>query len=147
MSKATFEAELERTGRIVYPNVGDSMMPLLQQGRDLMIIEKRPQERCQKYDAVLYRRPDGRYVMHRILKVRKDDYVICGDNRWEREFGVPDSWILGVLTGVIRDGKEICVTDWQYRLYVHLWCDFFGIRAGILRAHGLLRKLKRKARK
>ena len=90
MSNTTFEAELERSGRIIYTNVGDSMMPLLREGRDLMIIEKRPQGRCKKYDAVLYKRPNGRYVMHRILKVRKDDYVICGDNRWMREFGVPD---------------------------------------------------------
>ncbi len=147
MSNTTFEAELERGGRIIHTNVGDSMMPLLREGRDLMIIEKRPQGRCKKYDAVLYKRPNGRYVMHRILKVRKNDYVICGDNRWMREFGVPDEWILGVLTGVIRDGKQISVTDRKYRLYVHLWCDFYWIRAAILRVKGRLRIIKRKLKK
>jgi hypothetical protein len=70
--------------------------------------------------------------MHRILKVRENDYILCGDNRWQRETGVQDSWIMGVLTGVVRDGKEISVTDWRYRLYVHLWCDLFYLRGGLL---------------
>ena len=71
--------------------------------------------------------------------------MICGDNRWMREFGVPDEWIIGILTGVLRDGKDLVrVTDFKYRLYVHLWCDFYWIRAFILRVRGNLRKLKRK---
>lgn len=147
MSKITFEECLEQHGKIVHTNVGDSMLPLLREGRDLMVIEKRPQPRSKRLDAVLYKRPNGKYVMHRILKVRRDGYVICGDNRWMREFGVPDQWILGVLTAVIRDGKVIPVTDWRYRMYVHLWCDFYWVRAFILRLRGLLRKIKRMLKK
>lgn len=147
MNNSTYEEELERHGKLVYTNVGDSMMPLLRQHRDLMVIEKRPAGRCKKYDAVFYRRPSGQYVMHRILKVRKDDYVICGDNRCLKEFGVKDDWILGVLTAVIRDGREISVKDPMYKLYVHLWCDFFWIRSLIIRIRGRLQRMKRKARK
>ena len=132
MNKSTYEEELEKNGRLIYTNVGDSMMPLLRQRRDLVIIEKRPEGRCRKYDVVLYRRPNGKHVLHRILKVRKNDYVICGDNRRVREFGVPDEWIIGVLTGVVRDGRQINVTDRRYRLYAHLWCDFFWIRAALI---------------
>lgn len=144
MSKTTFEEQLATHGRLIHTNTGDSMMPLLREGRDLMIIERRPQGPCKRYDAVLYKRPNGKYVMHRILKVRKDGYVICGDNRYQREFGVPDEWIFGILTGVIKDGKTISVTDRRYRLYVHLWCDFFWIRVMVIRVGRLLRKLKRK---
>lgn len=144
MSKVTFEELLATQGKIVHTNVGDSMMPLLREGKDLMVIEPRPEGRCKRYDAVLYKRPNGKYVMHRILKVRKNDYVICGDNRWQREFGVPDEWIIGILTAVIRDGKTIPVTDRRYQRYVHLRCDFYWIRAFILRTRGVLRKFKRK---
>jgi hypothetical protein len=140
MVNSTYEEQLALHGRLIYTNVGDSMMPLLRQNRDLMVIERRKPGRCKKYDAVLYRRPDGKHVMHRILKVRQQDYVLCGDNRWQRETGVQDSWIIGVLTAVIRDDKEIPVTDWRYRLYVHLWCDLFYIRGGLL---WLKDKLKR----
>jgi hypothetical protein len=147
MNNSSYEEQLEKYGQFVYTNVGDSMMPLLRQHRDLIVIDKRPQGRCKKYDVVLYRRPTGEYVLHRILKVRKDDYIICGDNRYVREFGVPDDWIIGILTAVVRDGKELSVTDWNYRLYVHLWCDFFYIRAFLVRTVQFLRRRIRKWRK
>ena len=144
MNKSTFEQVLQEHGQLVYTNVGDSMWPLLHEGRDLMIIDKKPEGRMKKYDAILYKRPCGKYIMHRILKVRQDDYVLCGDNRWLREFGVKDEWILGVLTAVVRKGKRVSVTSWKYRLYVHMWCDFYWIRAFILRGWGVLRKIVRK---
>lgn len=147
MNKSTFEQVLQEHGQLVYTNVGDSMWPLLHEGRDLMIIDKKPEGRMKKYDAILYKRPCGKYIMHRILKVRKDDYVLCGDNRWLREFGVKDEWILGVLTAVVRKGKRVSVTSWKYRLYVHIWCDFYWIRAFILRGWGVLRKIVRKIKK
>ena len=147
MNNSTYEEQLRLHGSLVYTNVGDSMMPLLRQNRDLLIVERKPEGRCKKYDVVLYRRPAGEYVLHRILKVRRDDYVICGDNRWQREFGVPDDWILGVLTAVVRDGKQINVTDSEYRRYVRLWCDFFWIRAGILWVRDLPWRIRRKLRK
>ncbi len=131
MNKSTFEEVIERNGKLIYTNVGDSMMPLLRQNRDLLIIEK-PNGRLKKYDVPLYKRDSGQYVLHRILKVRKDDYVICGDNRYTKEYGITDRHIIGVLTGVVRDGKELSMTDKKYLLYVHLWCDFFWIRAFVL---------------
>lgn len=144
---SSYEEQLRLHGQLVYTNVGDSMMPLLRQNRDLMVIDRKGEGRCKKYDAILYRRPSGQYVMHRILKVCEDSYVLCGDNRWQRERGVKDEWILGVLTAVVRDGKEISVTDWRYRLYVHLWCDFFYIRGGICWLRDLPWRIRRKLRK
>ena len=72
---SSFEEQLRLHGKIIYTNVGTSMMPLLREGRDVMIIE-RPKGRLKKYDVPLYIRPDGMYVLHRILRVRKNDYVI-----------------------------------------------------------------------
>ncbi len=134
-----FRTEIEKRGTLIYTNVGDSMMPLIKQGRDVLIIKK-VSGRLKKYDVPLYQRDSGQYVLHRILKVRKDDYVICGDNRSFKEYGITDRHIIGVLTGVIRKGKEISVTSKKYRLYVHLWCDFFPIRAFILRAVRFLKR-------
>ena len=80
MNKTTFEKIIEKDGKLIYTNRGDSMMPLIKEGRDLIIIEK-PVGRLKKYDVPLYKRDSGQYVLHRVLKVRDDDYVICGDNR------------------------------------------------------------------
>lgn len=144
MIKSTFEQELDRSGRLIYYCVGDSMMPMLRQKKDLMIINKKPSGRCRKYDVVLYRRDTGQYVMHRILKVRKHDYVICGDNRYRREYGITDRHIIGVLSGFIRNGKTHSVNEKSYKLYVHLYCDFFYVRALILLTKHFLHKLRNK---
>lgn len=141
-----FEDVLARDGRLIYTNVGGSMMPMLRQRRDLLIIE-RPRGALRKYDIPLYKRDSGKYILHRILKVRKDGYVLCGDNQWRREYGVTDRQIIGVLTAFVRDGKEIPVTDRRYRLYVHLWCDLFWPRAAILWCRALPGRIKRKIRR
>lgn len=139
MNKSTFEEEIEKSGKIIYTNVGDSMMPFIRQGRDVLVIS-RAEGRLKLYDVPLYKRDSGQYVLHRILKVRENDYVICGDNRWSKEYGITDRHIIGVLTGVIRNGKEIPVTDLKYRIYVHLWCDFFPVRAFIIRIRQFLKR-------
>ena len=142
----SFEDVIERDGRLVYTNVGDSMRPLIRQDRDILIIEKY-EGRLKKYDVPLYKRDSGQYVLHRVLKVRENDYVICGDNRYSKEYGITDRHIIGVLTAVVRDGKEIPITDWRYRLYVHLWCDLFPLRAFILKAKHFPKWLKRKLKR
>ena len=151
MSEYTsYEAELKEKGIIIHTKKGTSMMPLLREDRDVMIIE-RPNGRLKKYDVPLYKRPNGQYVLHRILKVRENDYVICGDHCVIKEYGITDDQIIGVLTGVIRDGKQISVTDRGYRFYTHLWCDFFYIRVTILRIKSFfargIRFIKRKLKK
>ena len=141
-----FEDVIERDGRLVYTNVGDSMRPLIRQDRDILIIEK-PNGRLKKYDVPLYKRDSGQYVLHRVLKVRENDYVICGDNRYNKEYGITDRHIIGVLTAVVRDGKEVPITDLRYRLYVHLWCDLFPLRAFILKAKKFPKWLKKRYEK
>lgn len=128
----TFEELLEKNGYLVYTNVGFSMLPLLRQRRDIIEIRRKdPATRCKRYDAVLYKRGD-KYILHRVLKVRPNDYVIVGDHCFRREYGITDKQILGIMARVIRDGKSIYPTDWKYKLYVHLWCDFYPVRAAIL---------------
>ena len=46
---------------------GVSMLPLLRQGRDAVVLSPLP-ERLRKYDVVLYRRRNGQYVLHRIVE-------------------------------------------------------------------------------
>ena len=112
-----FENEIQEKGYIVYTNVGDSMMPLLRQNKDLMVIRKIT-EPLKKNDAVLFKRPSGAYVLHRIIKVcGQGQYRIVGDNRSFSEI-VPEEWIIGILTEVIKDGKHILVESEEYKAYL-----------------------------
>lgn len=129
MSKSTFEEELKEKGVLVYTNVGTSMRPLIRQGKDVMIIKSF--DNCcklKKMDVPLYKRENGQYVLHRIIKVTKDGYVIRGDNTYSNEYGVTDSQILGVLSGVIRNGKEISVNSFWYKVYSYFWLYTYYIR-------------------
>ena len=140
-----FEDILTRYGKLIYPNKGVSMKPLLRQGRDLMVIERKGPEPCKKYDAVLFRRPSVRgpddYVLHRILRINKDgSYWIVGDNCCTGET-VREAQILGVLSAVVRGGRQIPVTAPGYRLYVTLWCKPWPLRFAVLRVWHLCRRV------
>lgn len=144
MINTTYEEYLEKHGEMTYGNVGVSMMPLLKQGRDLFTVKKKGKKRCKKYDVVLYRRPPNSYVLHRIIEVRKNDYVILGDNCINKEYGITDDDILGVMTRYVHKGKEHTVNETGYRLYSHIWCDLSVIRIFFMRVKLKLKRLIKK---
>ena len=112
-----FENEIRRKGYIVFYNEGDSMMPLLQEHKDILVIKKIT-EPLKKNDAVLFKRPNGAYVLHRIVKVcGLGQYRIAGDNRPFSEI-VPEEWIIGILAEVIKDGRHIAADSDEYKAYV-----------------------------
>ena len=136
----SFEEELERSGKLVYTTVGVSMRPLIRQDKDISIIEK-PKGRLKKYDVALYKRPTGQYVLHRVVKVLEDGYVILGDNCCSKEFNIKDSQILGVLTSLNRGGKEIDFESFGYKLYVRLRYAHYPVRVIIFKTKKFIRKL------
>ena len=124
---ARYEDILARDGVLVYKGMGTSMLPFFRPERDLMIVEPAA-GRLKKYDVALYRRPDGRYVLHRVLSVRPRDYAIRGDNAERMEYGITDREILGVMTAFVRDGVRVETTNPRYRLAVRGWCVLFPLR-------------------
>ena len=140
---------LEENGKLTYTNVGVSMMPLLRQGKDLFTIEKNNGQRYKKGDVVLFARGSSRYVLHRIIKVLPDEYVILGDNCVSCERGIKDSDIHVKMISFVRNGKEHSVTEKRYRVYTALVLFFnparvFFKRIWIKFKH-LVKKLLRRA--
>lgn len=140
----SFEEQLNNSEYFVYTNKGISMMPLLREDKDIIVIQKIDAERCKKYDVVFFRRPyvcaRGRYVLHRILRTNPDgSYWIVGDNCTFGENVQPEN-ILGILTDIVRNGKKISVNDWRYKLYVYLWCVPYPLRFFILKSIAFLRR-------
>ena len=113
--KQTFEDVIARQGKLVYTNVGDSMYPLIQP-HDLLVIEavKKP---LRQFDIPLYKRDNGRYVLHRIMRIKNGEYLMCGDNRYGLERGITDRHIIGVLTAIIRNGGTLPVQPPEPRLW------------------------------
>lgn len=140
MPKLTLEECLAENGFLTYRIRGVSMQPMLRQGCDLFTVVPKGSERCKKYDVVLYRRPSDPYVLHRIIEVRPDSYVILGDNCIAKEYGIRDEDILGVLTSFQHNGRTVSVSDWRYRLYSRGWVFFQPVRIFCKRVKGKLRR-------
>ena len=68
------EEALRENGVYISTTSGVSMRPLFANRRDTVIISP-VNGRLKKYDVPLYRRGD-QYILHRIVKVLPDSYVI-----------------------------------------------------------------------
>lgn len=123
MKTASFEQVLAENGQLIYTQVGTSMLPLLRQKRDLLIIRKRPEGRLKKLDIVLFKR-GGHYVLHRIIKLYPDCYVIRGDNLFFAERDVQEGQIIGLLHAVVRNGVEYPMGCIKMRAYGWLRVNF-----------------------
>lgn len=113
--------KLNNGGTVTFTPRGKSMLPMLRDGEDVVVLSK-PQGRLHLFDIPLYKREDGTYVLHRIVNYDADgSYVLCGDNQFVLEHGVKDSSIIGVVTAFYRKGKPYTVHSLRYRLYVDFW--------------------------
>lgn len=119
MTERTIEQELDLRGYGLFQTVGDSMEPLLHNRKSTVVI-KRKTGPLKRYDVALYRRPHKKeYVLHRVVKVLGDGYLIRGDNRIWRE-KVPEEWVVGVMAGYFADEKNeyISCENTAYRKYL-----------------------------
>lgn len=126
------------------PITGTSMNPLLYQGRDYVEIVK-PQLPLSLGDIPLYRRNNGDFVLHRVVKIKENgEYVMCGDNQFLLESGITDSNIIGVVKTIVRDGREFSAeSDPWYISYKTKYLKNINTRYPVRRVkYFLYRKLK-----
>lgn len=105
--------------RVRFSPKGTSMLPMLRQGIDTVIISPVP-EKLKKYDLPLYRRSSGQFVLHRIVEVG-ERYTCVGDNQFDLEKGLRHDQMIGVVTAFTRGDRRISVTNPGYRLYCRFW--------------------------
>ena len=124
---------------------GISMRPMIEGGRDQVVLSPLP-EKLKKYDLPFYRRDDGQFVLHRIVKVGQT-YTCIGDHQLVYETGVRQDQMIALATGLYRKGKYHSLDSFGYRLYSRLWHWMRPLRRftywcrNILRA--VLHRLKR----
>jgi hypothetical protein len=98
---------------------GTSMRPMIYGDRDHVVLSP-VKGKLKKYDIPLYKRDNGQYVLHRIVKVG-ETYTMVGDNQYQREPGIRPDQLLAVVSAFVRDGKLYSVTDPAYRAYCRIW--------------------------
>jgi len=114
---------------VVFSPKGTSMLPLIRQNVDKVVLTKAP--KClKKYDLPLYMRENGQFVLHRVVGIDKNGYVMCGDNQFEREYGIKNEQILALACGIYRENVFLSFDDKKYVNYCKkqvLKKRFYGI--------------------
>lgn len=114
---------------------GTSMLPLIRPGVDSVVISKAPCK-LKKYDLPLYRRKNGGFVLHRVVKEKNGVYVMRGDNQNCLETGIAHDQILALAVGMYKNGEYISFSGAKYWIYSrkrHLRQNLSRIKRVLLR--------------
>lgn len=134
--------QMQNGGRAKLTVTGYSMMPMLHNGRDAVELIL-PDGLCKKGDVILYRREDGRYILHRIISAKGETYICCGDNQAEKEM-VSHSQVLARMDGFFRKGKHYALTCGNYCFYKTLWVGGFPLRRFYISIRRRLGRMRRR---
>ena len=105
----------------MYPR-GTSMLPLIVQGEDSVVLKRNTEIPARKHDIAFYRRPSGQFVLHRVMKIDKDGtYVMCGDNQYVLEKAVKKEAVIGYVSEIYKGDKPVGLRSLKYRAYVFFW--------------------------
>ena len=119
--------------------LGSSMAPFVVHERDTIYF-KRPERKLKKGDIAFFQRNNGQYVVHRIYKIKGDEYYFVGDNQTLIEGPIEKGQIFATVTRVIRKGKEIRPGDPWWLFFEKIWINMIPLRRITIKAYGLIRR-------
>ncbi len=123
---------------------GTSMLPLLVQGKDSVVLKRSTDLLLKKHDIAFYRRTNGQFVLHRVMKIEKNGtYTMCGDNQFVLEKGILPQQIIGYVSEIYKEGKPRRLSSLRYRIYVFFW-TFMPYRKAVRFPKRVIFALKRK---
>ena len=136
----TFEEIIVNDGELFFTNEGCSMLPLIHAKKDILHIVKLDKE-LELGDVVLYSDKPHHYVLHRIIKIKKDGRLICaGDNNYWKDKPIVKEMVFGRLKEVTYpDGKTV-ILDKDYKEEGMKYVRFFAWKAFRLRLKRLFSK-------
>lgn len=114
------------------PVAGASMTPFFCHG-DTVYLDCVPQT-LHRGDIVLYRRPGGRYVLHRIVGIAHDgSLIMLGDAQTEREKIVRDA-VCARAVRVLHKGKLHDERSLRWRFFAGVWTRIVPLRPAVVSA-------------
>lgn len=138
---AWVEAEIAADRSVRFRLKGNSMFPLLRNGKDVVVIAKCSPESLKPMDVVLFRYK-GKHLLHRIIRREGDQLLIQGDGSMVamEQCSVVD--VVGKVIQVCRpSGRVIPVDSWKWTLPSRLWRGSGFLRKWMLKvAHRLFIK-------
>lgn len=98
-----------KTDDFVISNInGNSMSPFLNEHSDRVVVSRVNRD-IHLYDVVLYE-VNNKYILHRVIGIKDDEYVIRGDNRILEEHIQKDK-IIGILIAYYSNDEYVEIND------------------------------------
>ena len=125
INSTTIIEELNTHGYCASTTRGTSMEPLFRTGRDMVVIKKADGE-CKKYDVVLFRKKDGNIALHRIVESNDSQYTIIGDNQYRFDCNIKHDDLIAKVSQLHR-GKH-SIKEEQIRWFGMVWYATYPLR-------------------
>lgn len=109
------EEILSSGGKVRITASGKSMEPVIKDGEDIVVISE-INKPLDVGDIVLFKRSNGRLVLHRILAVNGNEITLRGDSQWTAETADKSS-VLGILEAVERNGRVLNSDSAYFKKY------------------------------
>lgn len=120
---------LNNNSKVNLTVTGKSMYPFLLDGIDQIIIEKIT-HKLKPGDIILYKK--NNFIIHRILKKKKNYYIVSGDALTVKEI-VFENEIIGYVSSIIKKNKTIDVrSSKMYKVKEMIWRKLFLFRKILL---------------
>ena len=122
-----FEDVLNKDGELFFTNVGYSMYPLIREREDILHIIKT--DDYKKGDIVLYKSNVEHYVLHRILKIKKDKIILAGDYNYFKDQPITKDQILGKLITIKKKDNTLIDLSKDKKARKFFYTNFFHVKA------------------
>ena len=132
---------LEETREIPLVITGSSMTPFLVPGRDTVYLSK-PADPLRRGDIVFYRRDNGGFVLHRILRLEEECFTMLGDAQTIPEPGIRPEQIRAVATAVRRKGKLLRKGSFWWEFFRVIWLRMVPLRPRVRKAYEAIKNRK-----
>ena len=111
-----YKENLNKNNVIAFVPRGNSMWPTLKNKGQSVVVEAK-RERLKKFDVALYVRGQNYFVLHRVMDVLDDGYLMCGDSQFTLE-KVTEDQVFGIMSGFYRGKKYVDCKDEKYKKQV-----------------------------
>ena len=113
---------------------GESMLPFLRPGRDTVFL-KSASGQLGRGEIAFYRRFDGAYVLHRVVRAEEGKYWFLGDAQIRVEGPLPASCVFACVTAVRRGKRLIRPGDPVWRFFTGPWLRMMRWRPHLLKIY------------
>lgn len=135
------EQAIKAGGCVPLVVTGNSMRPFLKDGENTVWLKACTESDYKRGKILLFRRTDGKIVLHRVRKVLRDgELVMNGDAQYWCE-NIKKEQALAVVTYIEKNGKKKSCNSIIYKIQTEVWQILKPLRPHIFRMHRIIKKI------